>query len=182
MAPSFMACSASCVIFVISSGVATRRKSLPMTCSRMVAWPAIIAMLSDGGIGAARGEIRRDGPRGIAVGAEDDGGDALRDLRFGERIGFEAVGGVIVDVDEAGGEDETFGVDDLFAGLRFEICGDGGDAVARDADVGFAKRGAGAVGDFGVDDEDGCVRTWSLRAIELAPMAKIERNEDDEGE
>jgi hypothetical protein len=55
-----------------------------------------------GRIGAACGEIRRDGPRGIAVGAEDNGGDALRDLRFGERVGFEAVGGVIVDVDEAG--------------------------------------------------------------------------------
>jgi hypothetical protein len=105
-------------------------------------------------IGAARGEIGRDGPGGIAVGAEDDGGDALRDLRFGERIGFEAVGGVIVDVDEAGGEDEAFGVDDLVAGLRLEIGSDGYDAVAGDANVEFAERRAGAVGDLGVEDED----------------------------
>ncbi len=108
-----------------------------------------------GRIGAARGEIGRDGPRGIAVGAEDDGGYALRDLRFGERIGFEAVGGVIVDVDEAGGEDEAFGVDDSFIGLRFEVGGDGEDAVAGDADAEFAEWGASAVGDLGVEDEDG---------------------------
>jgi hypothetical protein len=36
-----------------------------------------------GRIGSPSGEIWRDGPRRIAVGAEDDGGDALRDLRFG---------------------------------------------------------------------------------------------------
>jgi hypothetical protein len=54
----------------------------------------------------------------------------LRDLRLGERVGFEAVGRVIVDVDEAGREDEAFRVDDLVAGLRLEICGDGDDAVA----------------------------------------------------
>src|SRR5579871_4700193 len=107
-----------------------------------------------GRIGAPRGEIRRDGPWRITVGAEDDGGDALRDLRFGERIGFEAVGGVIVNIDEAGREDEAFGVDDLVAGLGLEICGDGDDAVAGDAQVGFSERRAGAVGDFGVDDED----------------------------
>jgi hypothetical protein len=105
-------------------------------------------------IGAARGEIGCDGPWGIAIGAENDSGDALRDLRFSERIGFKAVGGVIVDVDEAGGEDEAFGVDDFFIGLRLEVGSDGSDAVADDADIEFAQRGAGAVGDLGVKDED----------------------------
>jgi hypothetical protein len=109
-------------------------------------------------IGAARGEVRSDGPWRIAVGAEDDSSDALRDLRFGERIGFEAVGGVIVDVDEAGGEDETFCVNDLVAGLRLEIGGDGDDAVTGDADIEFAERGAGTIGDLGVNDEDGLRR------------------------
>jgi hypothetical protein len=116
-----------------------------------------------GGIGAAGSEIRGDGPRRIAVGAEDDGGDALRYLRFGERIGFEAVGGVIVDVDEAGCEDEAFGVDDLVAGLGLEIWSDGDDVVAGDADDEFAEWCAGAVGELGVDDEDALRRRWSLR-------------------
>jgi hypothetical protein len=107
-------------------------------------------------IGAACCEIGRDGPRRIAVGAENDRGNALRDLRFGERIGFEAVGGVIVDVDEAGGDDEAFGVDDFFIGQGFEMGGDGCDAVAGNANVRFAERRTGAVGDFGVDDEDAC--------------------------
>jgi hypothetical protein len=104
---------------------------------------------------AARGEIGRDGPGGIAVSAEDDGGDALRDLRFGKRIGFEAVGGVVVNIDEAGGEDQPFGVDDFFIGLRFEVGGDGEDAVAGDSDAEFAEWGTSAVGDLGVEDEDG---------------------------
>jgi hypothetical protein len=88
----------------------------------------------------------------------------LRDLRFGERVGFEAVGGVIVDVDEAWGEDQPFGVDDLVAGLRLEICGDGDDAVAGDADAEFSKGSAGAVGDLRVENQDALRRGWSLRA------------------
>jgi hypothetical protein len=59
-----------------------------------------------------------------------------------------------MDVDEAGGDDEAFGVDDLFAGLRLEVGSDGGDAVAANADVEFVERGAGAVGDLGVEDEN----------------------------
>jgi hypothetical protein len=70
---------------------------------------------------------------------------------------------VIVDVDEAGGEDEAFCVDDLVAGLGLEICGDGDDAVAGDADVEFAEWGAGAVGDLGVADEDRLRRGRRLR-------------------
>ena len=40
--------------------------------------------------------------------------------------------------------------------------GDGGDAVAGDADIEFAEGGSGAVGDLGMDDQDGRVRSWSL--------------------
>jgi len=58
-----------------------------------------------GRVCAASGEIWRERPWRVAIGSENDGGDALGDLRFGERIGFEAVGGMIVDIDEAGGED-----------------------------------------------------------------------------
>jgi hypothetical protein len=70
---------------------------------------------------------------------------------------------VIVDVDEARGEDEALGVDDLVAGLRFEICCDGDDVVTGDANVGFANWGAGAIGDLGVDDENGFGGDGSLR-------------------
>lgn len=62
---------------------------------------------------------------------------------------------MIVNVDEAGGEDESFCVDDLVAGLGLEICADGYDAIAGDANVRLAERGTGAVGDLGVEDEDG---------------------------
>ena len=77
-----------------------------------------------------------------------------------------------MDVDEAGGENEAFGVDNLFAGLRLEIRGDGDDAVAGDADVGFAEGGAGAVGDFGVDDE-----RWSCFYSELARGLSLRRRQ-----
>ena len=63
-----------------------------------------------------------------------------------------------MDVDEAGGEDEAFGVDDFFIGLRFEVGGDGEDAVAGDADAEFTEWGASAVGDLGVEDEYGLWR------------------------
>ena len=72
-----------------------------------------MATLSDGGIFAALFEPVGDGPGREAVGAEDYSGDALGDLRFGERVGVEAFFGVIVDVDEAGGEDQVGAVDDL---------------------------------------------------------------------
>ena len=78
----------------------------------------------------------------------------MGDLRFGERVGFEAVGGVIVDVDEAGGEDEASSFNYSFIGFRFEIRGDSGDAVFQDADIELAKRGAGAVGNLAVADEN----------------------------
>jgi hypothetical protein len=101
-------------------------------------------------------------------------------LRLGERIGFDAVGGVIVDVDETWGENEAFGVDDLVAGLGLEIRGDGDDVVAGDAYVEFAERGAGAIGDLGVEDEDG-LRRWVLR-LGARIRGEDQRSEECKGE
>jgi len=82
----------------------------------------------------------------------DRGGDALSDLRFGEGIGEQAVGGVIVNVDEAGSEDQPFSVHDEFALFRLQIA-NFGDVIESDADIAFAQGCAGAVGELRVDDK-----------------------------
>jgi hypothetical protein len=61
---------------------------------------------------------------------------------------------MIVDVDEAGSEDQALGVDNFFIGKGLEIGGDGGDAIAGDTDIEFAEWGASAIGNLGVDDQD----------------------------
>src|SRR6266404_613486 len=67
-----------------------------------------------GGVSGEDGDVERGGifaavldpifywPGRIAIGTLYGGGDALRDLRFGEGIGVETFDGVIVDVNEAG--------------------------------------------------------------------------------
>jgi hypothetical protein len=61
---------------------------------------------------------------------------------------------VVVDVDEAGREDQVFGVNGPLAWFGFEIS-DFDDAVACDANIGFAQRLAGTVCDLGVQDYGG---------------------------
>src|SRR5262249_36653942 len=95
-----------------------------------------------------------DGPGRITVGTDNERRDALSDLRFGEGIGVEATCGVIVNVDEAGGEDKAFGVQNLFGFGGFEVA-DSGDVRTSDAEVRFAERNAGTVGDLGIDDNEG---------------------------
>ncbi len=110
--------------------------------------------IEGGGVLTPRVKPGSDGPGGIAVGAENYGGDTLCDLSFGERIFVEAFGGVVVNVDEAGSEDEALCVDDGLAFLWLEVA-DGDDAVTGYADIDFAKRSASAVSDLGIDDDGG---------------------------
>jgi len=74
---------------------------------------------------------------------------------------------VIVDVNEAGSENQAVGVEDTFAGSSREFA-DRDDAVATDAESAFAEWSAGAVGELGVEYED---RIGRLR-IRLRGSAK----------
>jgi hypothetical protein len=93
------------------------------------------------------------GERRGAVGAFDDGGDALADEVFGGRGGLKANAAVAVGINEAGCKGETAGVDDLAGGGAGEDA-DGGDAVARDGDIGPAPGAAGAVEDARAANEN----------------------------
>jgi len=75
-------------------------------------------------------------------------------LRFREGILHETVLGVVVNIDEAGGEDEAVGVDGrlVFFGLQFP---DADDVARSDAHVRFVERRAGAIGNARVGDEEG---------------------------
>ena len=64
-----------------------------MTCERTVAWPNSVATLSEAGFLRRLSSHVADRPGRIAIGSKNYGGDALRDLRFGQRIGVEAFGG-----------------------------------------------------------------------------------------
>src|SRR5262249_15441145 len=97
---------------------------------------------------------RLDGPRRITVGPDDKRSDALCDLGFGEGIGVEASRRVIVNVNEAGRENEAFGVQDLFGFGGFEVA-DSRDVRTSDAEVRFAERSAGTIGDLGINDDEG---------------------------
>jgi hypothetical protein len=92
-------------------------------------------------------------PGRVAVGPLDGGGDALGDLRFGERIGEQPIGGVIVNVNEAGSEDQTVRVDHGFVFLRLQVA-NFDDVIENDADIHFAERSAGAVGELRMDDDE----------------------------
>lgn len=123
-------------------------------------------MLANGGVSSEDGNVRRgmklfdgaypsdDRPGRFAIRADDEGRDALSDLRFGQRIGEDAFGGMIVNIDEARGEDEAFGVDDGFTLFRGEVA-DFFNVIEVDADISLAQGRAGAVGELGVDDKEG---------------------------
>ena len=57
--------------------------------------------------GAQLRQVIRDRPRRAAVLADEQRGDALRHLAGGERFGEQAVGGVVVRVDEARGQHQA---------------------------------------------------------------------------
>jgi len=102
-------------------------------------------LFADGGLSGQDGDVERGWmcaamfdpilyrPGRIAIWALHGGGDPLRDLRFSERVRVEAFGGVIVDVDEAWGQDEAVGVEDPLAGSRREFA-NAGNAVVADAE------------------------------------------------
>ena len=107
--------STSAAIFAVSSGVDLRLKSSPITRLRTVAWPTIVITLTVAGALSRSARYVGDRPRRVAVGPEDEGRDALRDLGLGQRIGGQPLGRVVVDVDEAGREDELFAPDHALA-------------------------------------------------------------------
>jgi hypothetical protein len=79
------------------------------------------ADVDGGGLLFERREVGGQRQRGAAVLPSYNGSDALRD--DGERLGMrvEAVVGVGVRVDEAGGEDEAAGVDDTIGARGLEV-------------------------------------------------------------
>ena len=97
------------------------------------------------------GQVVADRPRRVAVRPDDDRGDALRDLGLGRRIGGQPRGRMIVDVDEAGRDDEAVAVDHGVPGLRLDVA-DGDDAIVDEADVGAPQRRAAPVREIGADD------------------------------
>src|SRR6516165_5560650 len=66
-------------------------------------------------------------------------------LRFREGILHETVLGVVVNIDEAGGEDEAAGVDGRLVFFRLQFP-DADDVARSDAHVRFVERRAGAIG------------------------------------
>src|SRR5205807_244122 len=92
-----------------------------------------------------------DGPGRVSVRTLHGSGDALGDLRFGERIAVELLEGVVVNVDKSGSEDETVSIDDAFAGSGNQFA-NGSDAIAADAQGAARKWSSGTVGEKGVDD------------------------------
>jgi len=66
----------------------------------------------------------------------------LRDLRLGQRVAFDAVRGMVVNVDETGRKHEALGVDDLFVFCWLEIA-DFRDAIGGDTKIALAQWLAG---------------------------------------
>src|SRR5436189_5283385 len=77
-------------------------------------------------------EVFADWKRRAAVLADDDGGNSLRDLRRGRRIGFEPAIGVIVRIDETRRDNQAAPLDDLGPGGHFNLAtlARGGDRIA----------------------------------------------------
>ena len=88
-----------------------------------------------------------------AVGADDDGRDALPDDRLHQRVVEERAVGVGVHVDESGGDDVTAAVD-LGRAAIGEARRDADHAVAGDRDVGVEARSAGTVDDDSASEHE----------------------------
>ena len=95
--------------------------------------------------------------RGGASFAEDHRGDALPDEALRVAIAEQRVVRVVVNVDEAGRDDEARGVDGPLRRFASELT-DGGDSVAGEGKVGDVAGVARAVGEAAVTDEDVVVR------------------------
>ena len=94
----------------------------------------------------------------MAAVAGHQGGQPLPDAALGEAVDVQREVGVAVDVDEAGADGPAGRVDGA-CGLDPGRIADEGDPAAIDDEIGFAGRGAGAVDQAAVaDDEVGHVR------------------------
>ena len=118
--------------------------------------------IQGGRIATARIEPRTDRVRRITVETEHDAGDSLSDLRLRERLLLQRLVRVVVHVDEAGRQHQAARIDDRVVRLRLE-CADPLDAIADDADIRGAQRGAGTVRDLRVDDDRATSRRLLLR-------------------
>ena len=131
-----------------------------MTSWRTVAWPTAVSTFTDGGAARSFVQVVGDRPRRAAVLADDQGRDALRDLAGGVGLGEQALGGVIVRVDEPRRQHQPAGVDDALARARLQIA-DGRDAAVDHAHRRRACRGAGAVDEPGVRSRGTTRADWA---------------------
>jgi hypothetical protein len=106
------------------------------------------------GMRAAFGEVGGDRPRRRPVGADDDGGDPLRDLRRRARFVGQRAGRMIVQVDEPGGEHQSRAVDDAVSRAWFDIA-DRDDPILLEPHVAAASATAAAVDDPRAGDGGG---------------------------
>ena len=90
---------------------------------------------------------------GAAVGTFDDGGDAFAQVVFGCGHVEDVAAAVGVDVDEAGGADQTARVDSYGRGGVGDEA-DSGDGVAPDADLAVEPGAARAIDYLGIGDQD----------------------------
>ena len=103
-----------------------------------------------GAIGLNDGIVQRGGR---AAFASDFSGDALKDLRRQVRIHQDREFRLPEHVDEAGGDDFAGGVDGALARRGSEVA-DGGDFSVPDSEVAGVPRGAGAVDNVAVGDDE----------------------------
>ncbi len=97
-------------------------------------------------VSATLGQVLSDRPRRRSVRAHHQRRDALRNLGFGRGIRDQRGRRMVVDIDEAGSQDEPLCRDDRVTWPRRHIP-DVGDVVAFDPDVAGPERAAGAIGE-----------------------------------
>jgi len=87
--------------------------------------------------------------------AGDERGAALGEVasRAAILFGEDSAVAVVMEVDEAGGDDEAFAVDGFFGGQRGDVA-DCDDAVARDCDRANVGRVAAAVDDRAIGEQE----------------------------